>query len=191
MKVFFTASQKGKSYFEQYYKRIVEETEIMGFLILKDDIIDTKEEEYYHRLKNGGKEEYNKLYHDKLKALQEADVCVFEATVPSFSVGYLIAKSLEFNKPTIVLYFKDNVPYFLLGISNEKLIARNYNDSNLNKILEEAYKAASQLQDKRFNFFITPDLLNYLDETSRSNNVTKSMFIRKLILDHRQKNRTS
>jgi len=179
MKVFFTASQKGKSYFEQYYKRIVEETEIMGFLILKDDIIDTKEEEY------------NKLYHDKLKALQEADVCVFEATVPSFSVGYLIAKSLEFNKPTIVLYFKDNVPYFLLGISNEKLIARNYNDSNLNKILEEAYKAASQLRDKRFNFFITPDLLNYLDETSRSNNVTKSMFIRKLILDHRQKNRTS
>lgn len=191
MKVFFTASQKGKGYFEQYYKRIVEETEIMGFLILKDDIIDAKEEEYYHRLKNGGKEESNKLYHNKLKALQEADVCVFETTVPSFCVGYLVAKSLELNKPTIILYFKENTPYFLLGVNNEKLISRNYNDSNLNKILEEAYKTAGQLRDKRFNFFITPDLLNYLDKTSRTSNVTKSMFIRKLILDHRQKHTTT
>ena len=191
MKVFFTASQKGKSYFEQYYKRIVEETEIMGFLLLKDEIINTKEEDYYHRLKNGDKEVFVKLYRDKLKAVQEADVCIFETTVPSFGVGYLVAKSLELNKPTIVLYFKDNTPYFLLGINNEKLIARNYNDSNLNKILEEAYKTANQLRDKRFNFFITPDLLNYLDKTSRSNSVTKSMFIRKLISDHRQKNHTS
>ncbi|MCL4374904.1 hypothetical protein M1523_03510 [Patescibacteria group bacterium] len=184
MKVFFTASQKGKNYFDQYYKRIAEESEMRGYLLLNDGVLATKEEE----LGSDGKDTYEKLYHKTLKALQEADVCVFETTVSSSYVGYLISKALELNKPTIVLYFKDNAPVFLLGIHEEKLIIRNYNDNNLTQVLSAAYESAGKLRDKRFNFFISPDLLNYLETASKTTNQTKSMFIRKLILEHRNKN---
>jgi predicted DNA binding CopG/RHH family protein len=72
----------------------------------------------------------------------------------------------------------------LTGIEDEKLIIRSYTEKNLKKILKEAIDLARQRSDKRFNFFISQKLLNYLESISKKEGINKSTFIRNLILEH-------
>jgi len=175
MKVFFTASWRGKKDFGQYYQKIYQIIESFGNLLLDDDVL----------VKS--KEAAEKLYEKKIRLIQEADVCFFEASVPSLSLGYQIRKSLESNKPTVVLYFKNNPPSFLLGAKEEKLIISQYDEKNLPQTVKKVLAEVAKLRDKRFNFFISTDLLNYLEEASAKLKITKSTFIRNLILEHKKK----
>jgi hypothetical protein len=187
MKVFFTASHRGKKYFEENYQKIHQIIESLGNQLLEDDILVVPELKFYQELNIGGEKAVKQLYEKKIKCIQEADTCVFEASIPSVSIGYQVRKSLELNKPTAVLYFKNNPPHFLLGAEEEKLIFRSYTEHNLKQIVEEILTEANKMRDKRFNFFIGTDLLNYLEETSKNMKITKSTFIRNLILDHKKK----
>jgi hypothetical protein len=168
MKVFFSASPNQEKSWQQYYNKIAEEIELLGAELLEDNC--------------------QKSVSQKIKLIQKADICVFESSTPSFTIGFLIAKSLELNKPTIVLYFKETASFFLDGVTNEKLITKKYQSlSDIEKVVKQAFQKAQKLRDRRFNFFITPDLLNYLEETSRKMNLTKAMLIRNLIIEHRKK----
>jgi hypothetical protein len=173
MKVFFTASHRGK----KYYQNVFDEIEKLGHKHLDDDLLKFSEIKF-HSQKN--------LYQKKINSIQEAEVCVFETTISSSTIGYLIKKSLDIGKPTIVLYLKDNLPHFLLNVKEEKLIIRNYTNQNLKNIIKETLIQANRFRNKRFNFFITPDLLAYIEETSKKMNITKSTFIRNLINEHRK-----
>lgn len=187
MKIFFTASLRGKPEFESYYKRIYSVIERLGFKSLDNEILKLSSN-YYDNIQKQGRAAYIDLYERKIKNLQYADICIFECTIPSLSIGYLIQKALDFNKPTVILYYKDNTPQFLSGIEEDKLIMRRYDDETLDKMVEEAIENAKHLQDKRFNFFISPNLLNYLEKASKAQGITKSTFIRNLLLAHRKKN---
>jgi predicted DNA binding CopG/RHH family protein len=126
---------------------------------------------------------------DKLSRLiQEADSCVFEASYPDLSLGYLIARSLELDKPTVILSLKNHRPFFLDQISHEKLIFKTYVEDSLSIAIQEAFAESNLKTDKRFNFFISPNLLIYLNRVSKKLGVTKSTFIRNLIEEYRKKN---
>lgn len=184
MKVFFTASQRGKNEFGKRYSEIIEEIKRLGFQILQDDISEISPSKLYEQLGEGSHKANVEFYKKKLDRIQEADVNVFECSAHSLSIGFIIEKSLEANKPTVVLYYKDLVPFFLTGNQDEKLILKNYNEKNLKKTLNECLSLAKERRDKRFNFFISPKLLDYLEKTSKSLGITKSKFIRNLILEH-------
>ena len=186
MKVFFTASLRGQTEFGNHYKKIFDELVTLGYKNLDDEIFQLHPN-YYDTMEKQGREAFVDLYQRKIKAVQEADICVFEGSLPSLSIGYLITKALDFNKPTIILYYKDYTPQLLSGIDEEKLIVRNYEDRNITSIVADAVEEARHLQDKRFNFFINPALLNYLEQASRAEGITKSTFIRNLILQHKKK----
>ncbi len=66
MKVYFTTSQRGKGYFDQYYIRIYNEIKRLGHTHLDDEIVKITSKEFYKELKEGGKEVI-KLYKNNLK----------------------------------------------------------------------------------------------------------------------------
>lgn len=120
--------------------------------------------------------------------LIKADICVFDVSFQSLASGYLIDKSLEAGKPTIVLY-TENIPHILSVLNDEKLIVKNYTDEKtLKKAVKTTLEQAREKRDKRFNFFLSPKLLTYLENTSNSQGVTKSKILRDLIVDHMRKN---
>ncbi len=186
MKVFFTASLRGQTEFGKQYKSIFNELLALGFKHLDDEIFQLPTN-YYDTMQKQGKQAFIDLYQRKIKAVQEADICIFEGSLPSLSIGYLIQKALDFNKPTIIFYFDTNIPEFISGIDEEKLIVRQYGEKNIKSVVQEAIDEARHIQDKRFNFFISPDLLNYLEKASKIEGLTKSTFIRNLILNHKKK----
>jgi 2'-deoxynucleoside 5'-phosphate N-hydrolase len=186
MKVFFTASQRGKQEFGKYYEKIISTVKTMGFSMIEDDLFSYTQSSFYKRLDKGGRQAQIDLYREKIDHIRQADITIFECTIPSLGIGYVVEKSLSFNKPTIILYFKNNEPYFLEGVEDEKLIIKSYSDSNIKKVLVDAMNLARERRDKRFNFFISPKLLEYLEEASKKTGITKSTFIRNLILDHKK-----
>lgn len=74
-------------------------------------------------------------------------------------------------------------------MEEEKLIIKQYNEKNIKKVIKEAIDIARERRDKRFNFFISPKLLEYLEKASFNDGVTKSKFIRNLITEHMRKTR--
>ena len=186
MKIFFTASLRGQTEYGDLYKAIFNELSIMGYKNLDNEIFQLHPH-YYDPMQKQGRQAFVDLYKRKIKAVQEADMCVFEGSLPSLSIGYLIQKALDFNKPTIILYFEDNTPQFISGIDEDKLIVKQYTKKDLKSVVINAVEEARHLQDKRFNFFISPGLLNYLEKASKEEDITKSTFIRNLILSHKKK----
>jgi predicted DNA binding CopG/RHH family protein len=66
---------------------------------------------------------------------------------------------------------------------------RSYNEKDLKKVVSEALEQSREKRDKRFNFFISPKLLEFLEQSSNSEGITKSKLIRNLIVEHMRENK--
>lgn len=184
MKVFLSGSLLDKDFIaKDFFTKIYKEIEAAGYEHVDNEVVTMTPDEY-KELRNQGREMQVKRYNTKVEAIKKADICIFETSSHSLSTGFLINVSLEQQKPTIVLYYEDMVPYFLSGIENDKLIVQSYNDKNFKKIVRNLLETAREKRDKRFNFFISPKLLEFLEKTSNSEGVTKSKYIRNLIVEH-------
>ena len=187
MKVFFTASQRGKKQFGMMYKKMQSFIQKNKYTLLDDDIFTKEPAELYKALESGDHAVQVDFYHRKINTIKEADVCIFEVSTQSLSLGFIIQKALELNKPTIVLFMKGYHPHFLDGVENEKIVQQEYEEASLEKKVGESLEKALNLREKRFNFFISPALLTYLESASKMEGITKSTFIRNLILGHKKK----
>lgn len=120
-------------------------------------------------------------YSESIDSVKKADIVVMEVSGHSMSMGYLISKALEMNKPVIVLYKKEYIPNFVKGISNSKLLISEYCEENIEEILGKMLKKADGLVDVRFNFFVNSKILSYLDWVSQKKMLPRSVFLRNLI----------
>lgn len=188
MKVSLIAPPRGQTEFGTHFKNIYKEIEKLGYTHVTDIAI-APTEKFYEEM-NKGEEAHKEFYNTMTKAVQQADICVFETSSPSLGTGSLIDKALSFSKPTVVLYHEGQTPFFLSGSEEDKLIKRSYNEKNLKKILKECIDLARERRDKRFNFFISPKLLEYLETASNTEGITKSKFIRNLIVGDMRKKGT-
>lgn len=187
MKVFFSGSFKGAEKFGKYYKIIYDEIERQGYSHLDNEIVKTSYEIFTERM-SAGREEYVKHYRNKMDAIQKADICIFEVSNHSLGIGFLAQRALDNSKPTIALYYEGNIPYFLSGVEDDKLIVESYNENNLKKVIKKILSDAREKRDKRFNFFLSPKLLDYLDKAAKVEGVTKSKLLRDMILRHMREN---
>lgn len=183
MKIFLNASPRGDKEFGKHYKIIYNELTKLGYQHVNHEVVKYNSEQFKKDMEMGRKAQID-LYGRKIKAIKLADICIYETSLHSLGIGFLVNKSLEQGKPTIVLYYKNNIPHFISGAEDEKLIVREYTEENIKDVLKEAITVARERRDKRFNFFISPKLLDYLEKASSQQGVTKSKFIRNLLMDH-------
>jgi len=120
-------------------------------------------------------------YIQSVDSVKKADIVVMEVSGHSMSMGYLISKALEMNKPVIALHKKEHIPVFIKGIDDSKLIISEYFEDNVEEVMEKDLKKASSLIDVRFNFFVNPKILNYLDWVAQKKMLPRSVFLRNLI----------
>jgi len=125
-------------------------------------------------------------YIESMNSVKKADIVVMEVTGHSMSMGYLISKALEMNKPVIALHKKESVPVFINGISDQKLIISGYTEENIEEVMGMTLKKASSLIDVRFNFFVNSKILSYLDWVASKKMLPRSVFLRNLI-EHEMK----
>lgn len=179
MQIYFIASSrlvgKDKEIYEQMYKTISLEHKMVSDKVwkwIKGGTVDLRGAPLKTKREN---------YEQTLKCINKADIVIMEISGHSMSMGYIISKALEINKPVIALYTADADPIFIKGISNPKLILMEYNKENIEKVIWESLKKAKSLIDMRFNFFVSPKILTYLDWVGQKRMIPKSVFLRNLI----------
>ncbi len=180
-KIYFTASLRGIQYYLHNYQEIYRCLEELGCEHLDKEILTLNKSKYYSSLERKGSKEFHKLYEKKIKAIQEASMCVFEVSIQSLSIGFQVQRALDYHKPTVLLYLPENTPHFLKGMENDKIIAAEYTSENLSEVVKKAYEEALSKRDQRFNFFISTELLTHLEDASAKKGITKSNYLRSLI----------
>lgn len=180
MKIYFIGSISGKEKYLENYQKIVGTLESQGHTVI-ENTLKPSQEYVYDEITDDEKVKY---YKQVLKWINKADVVVAEASHSSLSVGHEISVALEKSKPVVVLYTEGNAPHFLEGITSDRLIIENYNMNNLASVLNASVDYASDQQDTRFNFFISPKIANYLDWISKSKRLPRAVYLRNLIEDH-------
>lgn len=185
MKVLFTGSPRAFETSKKEHVAIYDSIKKMGHTHVSDFVIKTDPEKFYKSDSKQITDNYKELMGD----LANADVLVVEISVHSMSLGFLINKALEMGKPVISLYTKDHQPFLFAGIENDKYQGFEYSLSNIHDILKEAFDYAQNIVDTRFNFLISPSLLNYLDWIAKNRRIPRSVYLRRLIEADRDRNK--
>ncbi len=186
MKVLFLASPKSLTTHEQDLKLIYKTLQDLGHRHVSDFIVSVKPDEFYDDHSQIAKDFFLNI-NKKVKA---AEVCIFETSVQSLGLGSVIYMALEYGKSVIILYQDQAKPLFLSEIEQDKIQVYEYKPEvgSVKKILIAALDFAKDVQDTRFNFFISPRHQHYLDWMARTKRVPRSVYLRNLIKDDMQSN---
>lgn len=177
MKVYFGTSPKIREINPELVDRVYDLIQKMGHSHTSKWIKGVSSAEF-------GKLNANELdeHHKKtVLAIKKADVCIFEVSSHSLSVGYLVNLSLENGKVVVLLTQGAELPTIFRAIKSDKLITASYNDKNIENVLVSVFTKAKSVTDVRFNFFVSPKILNYLDWVAQKRMIPRSVFLRNLI----------
>lgn len=188
MKVYFTAAISQMPLYGSFYKRIiqglvqlgceVQHEHISNFSI--DNVAEFKAENNAQRL-----DYYKKV----LDWVSKADVMVVEASFPStLHIGHEITLALEKSKPVLAFYLRGKEPFFLRGLVSDKLVLVEYTENDLEALIKTTIEYAKDQADTRFNFFISPRHMAYLDWVAQTKKVPRSVYLRQLIEEDRDHN---
>ena len=177
MKTYFSTSRFYREENIENYKAILEVLKKAGLEVL--DGSSTRLVPMGYKMPSKEKQE---LYKSVVKMMDKAELCVFEASYPStLHIGHEITLALEKNKPVIVLYVPDREPIIFKVIKSDKVKWIEYSSDNLRSQLLNAIEEAKKNMDVRFNFFVSPKILAYLDWISQKKMTPRSVFLRDLI----------
>jgi hypothetical protein len=135
------------------------------------------------RTNPGGKRDIKRIYRSVLDAIDNADICVIENTVPNFSVAHQISYALTKQKPTLVLWQKkDNEIYtdsYLEAIDSKLLTIREYTADNYKNIIDE-FIGYSKIEfgQQRYNIILGNKQRYFLDWASTTYKKSRSLIIR-------------
>ncbi len=177
MRVYFTASIAAKEKYLNNYKKITAILKKNKNTVISDHILNTTSE-YIQMV---SREERLKFHKKLEKWIQSCDFLIAETSFPSISVGYEISLALRLGKPVLVLYSEGDAPSLLEHHKDDKLVCERYSPDSVHHIITEFMQYVEEKMDLRFTFFITPDIVHYLDEISRKQKVPKSVYLRNLI----------
>lgn len=176
MKIYFTASIKGRKKYFGNYKKIIETLQDLDHKVIENVCKHSSDDVY-----GLSDKEKIKFYKGVLNWINKADLVIAEVSYPSLRVGYELSLALEKGKPVIVLYINENASYFLKGVDSEKFLYFKYDIAGLKKIIQNAIGFAKDQMDVRFNFFISPKIGAYLDWVSKTKKTPRAVYLRRLI----------
>jgi len=180
MRFFFSASIHGKQQFEQNYRAIEHEVKRLGH----DIDISTVLDQNVQGMQELDEQQVLAFHKTVMNGMKRADALLIEASYPSTSVGFNLAAAVQLGKPIIIFYSGSQEPHLFRTLEriNDKLqVIRYANLDQLRKELPSALAFATDTQDTRFNFFISPVHAKYLDWIAHNYKMSRSVYLRKLI----------
>ena len=176
MKIYFSASHYQKDLLKNCYRIIdyLQKTKHEVFEYLVPHGLSNNQEITVKHLKQ--------LFKGWSAYLSDCDCAIFEASYPSsVHVGFDMGAALNRGKPIVILYQEKRNPVFIPEFYSPKIIKCEYDQASLERTVDWALAEAEKLSNRRFTFFISPEIENYLNEIIKEQNVSRSEFIRHLI----------
>ena len=184
MKVFFTASLRGKSILGENYRQIYKGLEEFDCKVLNDNILTENINDVFRK----SKKELTEFFMRSRRLIQEADVVVAEVTYPSTNVGYEISVAAEMGKPIAALHVKDESPLLVATVDYDMINVYPYTLDELRVVLKQVISDVQSSKEVRFNFLLPRYLSNYLHWVAKRKRIPRSVYIRQLIEEDMRKN---
>lgn len=187
MKVYFTASisQREKG-MDAEHRAIYKTIERLGHEVLTSyDVLNSP----LHGILSQKYQETIKFYQVWSKTIPKAEVAVLETSFPStVNIGLELSQLLEKGKPVICLYKHGRDPNFIGEFHSNRIIKLEYDLDDLEDVLQFGFEEAIKMLNRRFTFFITPEIETFLDKISRDKSISKSEYLRGLVENEIQNN---
>lgn len=178
MKIYFSAAITQKHKYGEIYNQVINHLLKLKHQVQHKHISDIK----YDDITGQTDKERIDYYKKAIKWISNSDIVIIEASFPStIHIGHEISIALNKNKTVIVLYEKNNEPFFLRGLQSENLILTEYSENNLINNLNDALDYASHISDIRFNLMLPVSLSNFINDVSRNEMISKAEYIRQLV----------
>lgn len=178
MKIYFTASVFQKEQYGNYYNQIVSILEGEGHQVVHEHVTDSNMDFVNSQTAQQNQEYYKTVQ----KSISQADAIVAEVSFPStLNIGHEVSLALSKGKPAICLYLKGKISAFFNGIKNDRLVYKEYTPETLEKILFRNLDSLKDALDTRFNFYISPEINNYLDWIAKTKKLPRAVFLRTLL----------
>lgn len=180
MKIIFHASLYGKSLYEKQYEKIVRVCIDLKNQVYSDHVLKRS----YHDTDKYTREDHEIDFQKITGEIKKSDVVVVEGTYPSIGTGHYMTIALNYLKPTLVLYQKS--PHgVLVGDPNRLLFLEKYNIENIDDLVKKISKFLQTAKHKtlrnRFNLMLDDEMVDYLDNQAKIENLSKADFIRQMI----------
>jgi|WetSurMetagenome_2_1015567.scaffolds.fasta_scaffold33805_5 hypothetical protein len=175
MNIFFSASSDVSIEIKNEYKGIMKILSDAGYLVSQSlfDGISNK--------KLIDENDFNFVYDDVLKKIDEAEVLLADISYPSSGVGYQVYHAVFQRKPVVIIYKKDgktNPSVIIRGIKSKKVTIIGYeNCEDLKKSLLEAVEKASGKVKVRFNLVMKASDFSFIERESKKNGQTKTGYL--------------
>lgn len=180
MKVHFSAPLQDLDKHIGSYELIVDAIRNGGHELVRDWL------QEYHSTKAKDQrftdEEWRRINDETLESVQDADVVIIEATISSFSMGYIAAKALANKKPLLMLFDTHPQPYVLNSNNTLKRSEVYGSDEELQKIVTTFLKEVDvDANNLRFNMVLDREVYNYLNWESVNSGKTKAQIVREVL----------
>lgn len=180
MRFFFSASVHGKRLLESNYKLIAQEVQRLGHEVDVTTVLDQDPTDM-----DGWSEQKSlDLHKTVMNGMKKADGLLIEASYASTGVGFNLASAVHLGKPVIIFFSGQEEPHIfrtLEKINDKFQVIRYANLDQLRKEIAPALAFATENQDTRFNFFISPEHAKYLDWIAQTYKMSRSVYLRRLI----------
>jgi len=180
MRFFFSASVHGKKTIESNYRLIEQEVKRLGHEVDANSVLnqDPNEMDLFDEQKS------LTFHKGVMNGMKRADGLLIEASYSSLGVGFNLASAVQLGKPIIVFYSGKEEPHIFRTLEkiNDKFQVIRYSSlDQLRKEIPPALAFATENQDTRFNFFISPEHAKYLDWIASTYKMSRSVYLRRLI----------
>ncbi len=183
MVIFYTCSYYGKQKYQKWYD-FVRDT-IKEFRV---SLISPEEGNYQNVLNEETKKHIvnpKVLHYEAIRqGIHQAEVMIVEVSHEDIQLGHEITLALSEKKPVLCLSTHED---FSNKIHNDYFVGAKYNTSNLKPTIQNFLARARELTlSKRFNMFLYPSQIEYLEKIGKQTGMNMSEYIRHLInLDKR------
>jgi glycosyltransferase involved in cell wall biosynthesis len=177
MKVYFSASLRGKRVFKENYEKIHKLIEELGYKNVSEFVVEEDPEKFYPQDPEKQADIYDKL----VSQIKKADVCVFEVSFHSLGLGYCVNLALELDKPVILLHVEERKPFLFEGAKEGKMQIIEYTKEDIKGKLSTALKEAKDQTNIRFTFFVTPKISRFLDWIAKEKKMPRAVYLRRLL----------
>lgn len=178
MRVFFTASYTGKEKYQNEFDLVRNAIKKTGV-----ELLSPEEGNYLSLLKD---KDFNKLkskqkihYEAIKRGIQWAQAVIIEISHEDFQLGHETTLAIQAKKPVLCLSIHKD---FSGKITNPYFHGAKYNEYNIEEIIDNFIKnSEKEALSERFNLFLSPRQVVYLEGVSKRSGMNMSEYVRMLI----------
>lgn len=179
MTIFYTNSYFGKKEYQEYYDLALETIQSFADITVISPELGNYKEYLDKQTKQKVTDPQLLHYEAILASIRKADAVIIEVTHEDLQIGHETGLALKEKKPVLCLSLNDDVSK---RIHDDNFSGAQYTKETIKPIIQDFLANVRERSlSKRFNLFLYPQQLAYLEKAAKEHKMNVSEYLRRLI----------